>query len=503
MKGTAPLSRRSTRASAHWLLGAATLATLARPAAALTQDAPGNTSPATPGSTTMTAPDRPVAKPSPVATNPPSAAPAGRPVSLEEALQIAFQNQGSVAVAEESVEQARQRVRQARVGTLPQVVGSVGYQLNGTSNLGGIFGGGSGGSSSGAAGGGAGSGTATATTPDFIQSSPGLQPAIGLTYTPFDSGLTRASVRQARADVEGSQAGLVVTRNNLSLTVTTNYLLQLRAQQLLALRHVQEQLAEEQLRSVQARIAAGSAAVADQALILSQYRNTQVDRIQAENDLRTSANTLRNSMGLPVGPLLELVERSENQVNVPPVEDLREVARRHRPEVAQDEAAVRAAEAGQSIARIGRKPRLNTSVVFNVNPNTPANRSNFTIGANVAIPIWDAGLTQSRELVARSQIQAAVAQLEQTKKDVAADVEQAYLTLVNARERLAAARLAVDASRVNLEAATARYQLGAAGATVVELIQAQVQFATASNSAITALYDVQLAQAQLDRAIGR
>jgi outer membrane protein TolC len=37
----------------------------------------------------------------------------------------------------------------------------------------------------------------------------------------------------------------------------------------------------------------------------------------------------------------------------------------------------------------------------------------------------------------------------------------------------------------------------------VDLIQAQVQFADASNSAIQALYDTHFAQAQLNRAIGR
>jgi outer membrane protein TolC len=86
---------------------------------------------------------------------------------------------------------------------------------------------------------------------------------------------------------------------------------------------------------------------------------------------------------------------------------------------------------------------------------------------------------------------------------VTADVEEAYLNLVSARERVDASRLAVEAAQINLEATTARYELGAAGTTVVDLIQAQFQFATASNNAINALYDIYLAQAQLDRAIGR
>ncbi|HEU4753314.1 MAG TPA: TolC family protein, partial [Armatimonadota bacterium] len=423
-----------------------------------------------------------------------------RPVTLQEAIQIAFQNHGSIAVAEESVEQARQRVREARTGNLPSIIGSVGYAGRGTSNLGGLFG------------------------PAPVQVIPGapgqppqrvrvdtdnttfnqgLQPRITVDYNVFNGGLTRAQVRQARANLESSIGGLGGVRNNQTFTVTSDYITQLRSERTLELRRLQEDLALEQLRRVEARIRVGSAAEADRALVLSEYRNRQVDRIAAENDVRVSANALRNSMGLPVGPALQLVQLRESVEPVPPVERLRETALRQRPEVIQDEALVRASQQSVSIARIGRKPRLDTLLSFEVNPNDPTNRSGFTFSAAVSLPIWDAGLTFAREQEARSQVESASARLEQTRKDVTADVEEAYLNLVNARQRLEASRLAVEAARVNLEATTARYDQGLAQTTVVDLIQAQVQFATASNSAIQALYDVYLAQAQLDRAVGR
>lgn len=405
-------------------------------------------------------------------------------VSLEEAIQIAHQNHGRVAVAEESVEQARQRVRQARVGTLPSLNAQVGYQTRGTSSLGGVFG-------SGPRGG------------DTSLSDRGIQPRISFNFTPFDGGLTRASVRQARAGVEGNLANLTAVRNNLAFEVATNYLAQLRSERLLELRLEQERLAETQLRSVEANIAAGNAAEADRALPLSELRNRQVDRILAENDVRVAANALRNSMGLQTGPPLQLVELQEEQDQLPPVETYLDLARRQRPEVVQAEAQVRAAQASVSIARIQRRPRLETGFTYNLTPNDIFSRSDYSFGAAISMPLWDAGLSHAREQEARSTVESATANLEQVKKDVTADVVDAYLNLVNSRERLGAARLAVAAARVNLEATTARYQRGVAGTTVVELIQAQVQFATAGNSAINALYDIHLAQAQLNRAIGR
>jgi outer membrane protein len=208
-------------------------------------------------------------------------------------------------------------------------------------------------------------------------------------------------------------------------------------------------------------------------------------------------------MGLPVGGQLQLVELSQDVLPLSPLPLLRETARQRRPEVVQAEAQTRAAQASVSIARIGRKPRLDTQFAFNISPNNAFNRSDWAIAANISMPLWDAGLTHSREMEAKSGVQSASANLEQVKKDVEAEVEEAHLNLVSARERLDAARLAVEAASVNLQQTQARYEQGIGGIDVVDLITAQVQFATASNNAINALYDVHLAQAQLNRAVGR
>jgi outer membrane protein len=421
-----------------------------------------------------------------------------QPISLQEAIQIAFQNYGGVQAAEESVEAAIQRVRQARAGTLPSVSAEVTYSGRGVSSLGGLFGQEP-------------TQRVPGTTPgttvrrsvntDIITFDQGLQPRLAARWPIWDGGLTRASTRQARAGVESSVAGLGAVRNDRAFIVATNYLFQLRSERLLELRGVQETVALEQLNEVRARIREGAAAAADEALLLSEYQNRRVETITAQNDLRVSANALRNSMGLQVGPPLTLVELRENVEPLPPIEALREAAQRQRPEVIQAEAQVRIAQQSVSIARIGRKPRLDTLVTFDVTPSDAFQRSAFTFGAGVSFPIWDAGVTHAREEEARSGVEAAAAQLTQTRKDVAADVEDAYFTLVNARERVEASELAVRAAQVNLEATTARYRQGLG--TIVDLVQAQEQFATASNNLVSALYDVHLAQAQLNRAVGR
>ncbi len=406
-----------------------------------------------------------------------------RPVSAEEAVQVAFQYHANAAVAEENLAASRARVREVRTGTLPRVNGEVSFTGRGNSALRGAFG-------------------PTRTQDDF-RTDFGPQPRVSVQYNLYDGGQTRQAIRQARAGVDGSQAGLVATRNNLAFTVINNYLRQLQSERLLELRTVQVEVAKEQLRQVDARIETGAAAAADRALPLSTLRIREVDLRVAQNNVLVSANTLRNSMGLEVGPPLRLVEVQEDASALLPLESLRDVAIRQRPEVAQDEASTRASQASVSIARIGRKPRVDTAFGFNLTPNNVVSRSDFVISTMISMPLWDAGLTHAREQQARNQAQIAAIRLEQTRRDVSADVQEAYLNLVTARERFQVSKLAAEASQVNLTAQTERYARGANGVTVVDLIQAQEQFATANNNTIAALYDILRAQAQLNLAIGR
>ncbi len=420
-------------------------------------------------------------------------------VTIDTAVRLALKHHGSITAAEEGVIAARERVKQSRTGTLPNVRGQVGYAGSGTSSLGGIFG-----SEPHTTVTGPGGSTLRQTIDtDVTRTNRGIQPRASFDWTLFDGGLTRASTRQARAGVDANVSTLGSVRNNRVFTVTSDYLTQLRAQRLLELRKEQVRLAQEQLRSVDAFIKEGKAAEADRALVLSELRNREVDQIQAENDVRVSSNLLRNSMGLPVGPPLKLVELQESTAAPPPVAELRKAAMLGRPEVLQADARVRVQRETVQIARIQRRPKLDGSFSFNLNPADAFQRGDFAFAASISMPLFDFGLTRAREDEARSDVRAAEADLAQVRKDVASEVEEAYLNLLSARERLGASRLAVDAAQVNLNVTTRRYQLGVAATTVVDLIQAQVQFANANNNAISAAYDVFLAEAQLNRSIGR
>lgn len=404
--------------------------------------------------------------------------PAG-PLTVEDAIRIALENHGSVSAAAEGVLASRQRVIQARTGTLPRVTGEVSYTVSGQEHR----------------------TSGSQNWESFTRSSDGAQPRVAVSYNIYDGGLTRASARQASAEERSSRAVLATVRNSLSLQVAQAFFNQLRALRTLEIRRQLEGLAEEQLRAVEARIEAGAAAPADRALPLSELRNRQVDVVQAENDLAVSAVTLRQLMGLPPGPALELQEVS-GQPDAGNLDQWLEAARKNRPELVEAQARVESAAASLEAARVRRSPRVDLAAAYDLTPASDSRRQDWTVGAAISMPLWDGQLTAAQVAEAEARLRAARATLEQQEKDVASEVTRAYRNLVSALERVEATKAALEAARVNLESETERYMLQAAGSSVLALQTAQVQYATASTNDIQARYDVQAAWSQLQQAIG-
>jgi outer membrane protein len=188
-------------------------------------------------------------------------------------------------------------------------------------------------------------------------------------------------------------------------------------------------------------------------------------------------------------------------VAVPSLEESLAEARRNHPQLLQEQASVEAAQADLRLAGLRRRPIFTTTTSFNLNPRDERTKSDWNFVAGVAMPIWDAGVTRAREQDARYQVESAQAREEQTQIDISTSVQQAVLNIQNAAERLDASRIAVESATRNLEAANERYRQGVV--TVIEITTAQLNYFEAQNNAVSALYDYYIAQAQLQRAVGR
>ena len=85
-------------------------------------------------------------------------------------------------------------------------------------------------------------------------------------------------------------------------------------------------------------------------------------------------------------------------------------------------------------------------------------------------------------------------------RGVLLEVQQAYLNLREAEERISTAQLIVKQAQENLELANGRYAAGLGNP--VEVTDSQIAYSNAKTSHIQALSDYNIATASLEKAMG-
>jgi outer membrane protein len=99
------------------------------------------------------------------------------------------------------------------------------------------------------------------------------------------------------------------------------------------------------------------------------------------------------------------------------------------------------------------------------------------IGANVSIPILNGGLYKARRTEAEYRVQAATRRVEDLKNRITRDVRMAWLDASTAFERLGLTAQLLEQSRLALDLAQGRYDLGLSS--IIELSQAQLNLTSA------------------------
>ncbi len=320
---------------------------------------------------------------------------------------------------------------------------------------------------------------------------------LGVTF--WDGGVQRENVRRARAGESGATASLQRTRQMLAYQVTDAYLAVLRAKQTLKVAEQKVTQAQEQKAMIEGKIKAGAAAEVDIYPVEVQIASARVDQIRSANDVRTAGSALRNAMGLGPGTVPDVAEMPEKMPAAPTLEECMRLAQERRPELRQAQASIDQQRAGLNLARLNLLPRLSVGAGLDRGLGDSTIVNQWNVKAILSWSLYDR-VDRANVDAARANMRVSEEQEQQVVKDIAAEVEQAHLSLTSANERIAAAEASVAMARKNLEVAQARYKLDLA--IPLEIVDAQVAFSNAQLQAIGARYDYLLSRAQLDRAIG-
>ncbi len=118
----------------------------------------------------------------------------------------------------------------------------------------------------------------------------------------------------------------------------------------------------------------------------------------------------------------------------------------------------------------------------------------------LSLPIFDGLAIEGNMRSAKGALLEAEADRRQEERNVAVEVQQAWLDLREAVERISVAKEGLASAEEDYKFSKGRYELGAG--TILDLLNAQVSLEQARRSHVDALVDAKVAEADLERAIG-
>jgi outer membrane protein len=408
----------------------------------------------------------------------------GESLNLERCIEIALKMQPNILAATGTVRATESRIGQAEFNYYPQVNWSSSYSRNKPASS-------SSGSSSGTS-----SGAPGRTSGSFDQYSAGFN----VSQTIYDFGKTPTQVKIQKYNFDSSRSDLENVSEQIIFNVRQAYygVLQTRRNMEVSAESVRQ--FEQHLEQAKGFFTVGTKPKFDVTKAEVDLGNAKLNLILAENALRLAVVNLNNSIGLPDAPEYALEDNLSFRKYDITLEDALSKAFQDRPDLKSVVARRQASESSIDLAKTGYYPVLTGNAAYSWSGEKFPLEHGWDVGAALSFPIFSGFLTKYQVQEAKANLNVLKANEESVKQTVSLDVQQAFLNLKAAEERVPTAKLNVEQATENLDIANGRYSAGVGNP--IEVTDAQVSLITAKTSYIQALYDCKIAQAGLEKAMG-
>lgn len=430
-----------------------------------------------------------------------------REISLNEAIELALEQNINVQQALNNLERSDASVRQAYGNFMPNLNASgsanrsTGRQFN----------------------------QATVEFDDFTQNS--ISGSINTNVPIFTGWRNISNLRAARTNREASQNEYERLREDTIFQTASEFLQVILNKELLSIAEDNLETAQKQLQQVEAQVEVGMRPIVDQFNQEAEVASSELQVIERQNQLTASKVRMIRILQLDAFAEYEFaVPEVDTDAIIPEEFDLRElvdVALENRRDIRTTELDLESAEYDLRAARSGYLPTLslNASISssysdqYRLRAPDPDNVGNFTvetvgfsdqffdqrinrgIGLNLSIPIFDRFQTRTNVVNSRIDIKNARLNIEDQRSVVFQEVRQAYEDYRTISQELAATAAQLRAAERAFETQQERYNVGSS--TLLELTQANNAFVQASSQRVQAIYQFIFQEKLLDYYLGR
>lgn len=314
---------------------------------------------------------------------------------------------------------------------------------------------------------------------------------------------------QAKTQLEQADAVLAQAAQDLITRVAQAYLDVLLAQDNLALTGAQKTAIAEQLAQAKISFEVGTATITDTHEAQARYDLSVSQEIAARSDLEIKTRALDQLIGraapplAPLSPALKLISPEPATMDKW-VEEAR--SSNHQVRVAETSVTL----AGQEVARNrgAHYPTLDAFATFSENRSGAGNLggsgtdiNNRIIGLQLAVPIYQGGLINSRVREALANEDKARQDLENARRTAELNARQTYLGVTSGIAQVKALEAALTSSQSALDSSRLGREVGVR--TQVDVLNAQQQLFSARRDLAQAKYNYILSTLRLKAAVGR
>jgi outer membrane protein len=404
-------------------------------------------------------------------------------LTLHDAVVLALKQNPQTLISEFQAKQTSQEQTIQFAGLLPQVTGSV-NETRQRENLEALF------------------GKPIAGFPSVI--GPFDVFAVGTQFTvPIFNLSTVRSWQASKFDTAAARDSAQITREQVSLMVTTDYLNILRASADVRAAETRVSLAQalyDQANDLQKN---GAGTGIDTLRSNVELQNETQRLLAARTDHDVAIFQLQRLLGVEPSQSIELSdEMSFYETPVISVEASLDNAWQSRPEMRQINESVRAAEFRKSAAWDMHLPTFDANGFWEEQGLTAGSVIPvYQYVAEMKVPIFSGNRTHAAVKEADFEIQKLKQQRIDLRNQIAVEVRTASAQLESARKQVEVANEGIKLAQEEVQQARDRFAAGVANN--VEVVQAQDALSRASDNQITALYQYNASRANLAHSVGQ
>ena len=329
--------------------------------------------------------------------------------------------------------------------------------------------------------------------------------SISVSQTIFDGGSSWFNLGYRRALQRSSEYSYKQTKQETIVAVKIASFGLLKAETLLEVQQDVVKRAQQQLDIAKARYDLGSASLSDYLKAKVLISNAKLDLVNAKNAVEIARATLNTVLGISVNSPTTIDAKLEYQKYEVNLDNSLKTALATHPLVEKSKAELDASEAQLMSAWSLHSPSLRLFYRYSWSeskiPRNWPDVDSRIFGIGISFNIFSGFQIQSDINSAKHSKRAADERLAQQKKDLELQIRTTYLNVQSAEEKISVTQEAAKSAEEDLNLTQEKYNLGAAS--TLELLDAQVSYRTAKTNEVNALFDYTVAVSELEKALGK